>query len=583
MANLFRYHTTASANLPAFLQSEEAYKGTFKLGGSFVKSSMHAANQSGKLTDGFAKALCRAAMIEQQGTTSTDGYGHCSGSNIYMATWTDSTVFTGDNPGIGPKALIAYNATRRAFLAEMDGSPLDLAKFNSTAPFFFTVWQWLRSQPEFEAEFCEFAKAWNGGNPTSPDMDQEQLARAIRMADYAYYSFAGSSPAFAVDKPDTPPSLLTATVRGSEKYTPDEYYGNMEAFNIKGKVAGKKKKRKLPAGAELNGAYKLSDRAFTAEEKLLIPVLDDSYVVTPECVTIAEHISAKVAKPFRNILMRGEPGTGKTEMAKSVAAMLGVPYVYLTCNANTEIYDVLGQMMPTGTSKEQGPSLIDMEMDPVYAYGRITGENKPDATSEDCLKAAYLKPAEKKNAFEYVESPLIKAIRNGWVCEIQEPSLISNPGVLPGLNALLDNTRQVTLPTGEVITRNPDTVIISTTNVDCEGCRSMNQSFVDRHQLKVNIELPDDKALEERIRAMTQCDDTVDLPRMLDVMHQMREVMKKRCIEDGTVGVRAIADWVESYQITGDYVESAEMTIIPAATADPDSSSELLTVVQNKF
>ena len=56
--------------------------------------------------------------------------------------------------------------------------------------------------------------------------------------------------------------------------------------------------------------------------------------------------------------------------------------------------------------------------------------------------------------------------------------MISNPGVLVGLNSLLDTCGAVTLPTGERIERHPDTIVIVTTNIGYEGCRSLNQSIL---------------------------------------------------------------------------------------------------------
>lgn len=50
------------------------------------------------------------------------------------------------------------------------------------------------------------------------------------------------------------------------------------------------------------------------------------------------------------------------------------------------------------------------------------------------------------------------------------------PGVLVGLNSLLEQEGSITLPTGEVIDRHPDTVIVITTNIDYEGCRGMNRA-----------------------------------------------------------------------------------------------------------
>ena len=46
----------------------------------------------------------------------------------------------------------------------------------------------------------------------------------------------------------------------------------------------------------------------------------------------------------------GPAGTGKTEAAKAIAAGLGLPYLFYTCSANTEIFDLLGQMLPDTNS-----------------------------------------------------------------------------------------------------------------------------------------------------------------------------------------------------------------------------------------
>src|SRR5699024_2074671 len=91
----------------------------------------------------------------------------------------------------------------------------------------------------------------------------------------------------------------------------------------------------------------------------------------------------------------------------------------------------------------------------------------------------------------YVDTPLLEAIRYGYVCELQEPSCIANPGVLVGLNSLLDNCQTITLPTGERVHRHPDTVIIVTTNSDYAGCRDVNQSIISRMDLIYDIEAPD--------------------------------------------------------------------------------------------
>lgn len=51
-------------------------------------------------------------------------------------------------------------------------------------------------------------------------------------------------------------------------------------------------------------------------------------------------------------MLRGPAGTGKTEGAKAIAAGLHLPYRCITCSANTEIFDLLGQILPDVDEKQ---------------------------------------------------------------------------------------------------------------------------------------------------------------------------------------------------------------------------------------
>ena len=115
-------------------------------------------------------------------------------------------------------------------------------------------------------------------------------------------------------------------------------------------------------------------------------------------------------------------------------------------------------------------------MDPASAYYMLTGQYE-ESIDEFTVYKALLETVKQdtmnnsENAsptreFEYVDTPLVDAIRNGYLLEIQEPSCIANPAVLVGLNGLLDQCKSITLPTGETVLRHPDTVIVITTNVD---------------------------------------------------------------------------------------------------------------------
>lgn len=136
------------------------------------------------------------------------------------------------------------------------------------------------------------------------------------------------------------------------------------------------------------------------------------------------------------------------------------------------------------------PDLDDMDYDAAGVYKALTGTEKESATSQECMAIVLDKVTEKVKAlskrsqptsekgqsFSYIETDFIKALKNGYVVEIQEPTTIMQPGVLVGLNSLLEQEGSITLPTGEIIQRHPDAVVVVTTNVSYEGCRGMNRA-----------------------------------------------------------------------------------------------------------
>jgi len=230
------------------------------------------------------------------------------------------------------------------------------------------------------------------------------------------------------------------------------------------------------------GRYLLSERTLTPQEELLIPSLEDWYIIPPEAASICKHAQMTTGsiQPMRNFMLRGPAGTGKTEGAKAIAAGLGLPYMYYTCSSNTEIFDLVGQMLPDTADRTaypyngNYPTFEDIQMDPPSAYKKLTGIYDEDITDGDVYSKllevmasdARMQAGQGNTGqyFRYVETPLITAIKKGYVIEIQEPTVIANPGVLVGLNALLDRCASITLITGETVKRHPDTVIIVTTN-----------------------------------------------------------------------------------------------------------------------
>ena len=417
---------------------------------------------------------------------------------------------------------------------------------------------------------------------------------------------------------------VSQTHLDSGNFTPDRVLaGEFTILAHTGATVVLEQKETVPH-SDFVGKYILTPaRGLTAHEEALVPTLAPWYVLPEEVVSICAHAQKSTEKslPMRNFLLRGPAGTGKTEGAKAIAAGLHLPYVKYTCSANTEVYDFIGQVFPetdgpsTGDAdldrerqelKEMGgityenvkkimglPDLDDMDYDPEGTYMLLTGHAKAGATSQDCMaevmdqvtaklqKLCTVKP-ETVNAgqtYTYTETDFIRALKYGYVCEIQEPTTIMQPGVLVGLNSLLEQNGTITLPTGEVIRRHPDAVVVVTTNVSYEGCRGMNQSVLDRMNLTQDIELPAPEIMAQRAMSVTGCEDDVLVSRMVQVVNDMADFCRKNGISDGSCGMRSLIDWIMSAEITGDPHTSALCTIISKATADEEDRNAIITSV----
>lgn len=239
------------------------------------------------------------------------------------------------------------------------------------------------------------------------------------------------------------------------------------------------------------------------------------------------------------------------------------------------------------------PDLDDMDYDPAGVYQALTGVENAVATSQDCMSIVLDRVTEKVRAlsrrdenskssgqtYTYTETDFIKALKNGYVIEIQEPSTIVQPGVLVGLNSLLEQTGTITLPTGEVIKRHPDAVVVVTTNIEYEGCRGMNQSVIDRMSLVRDVELPTPEVMVQRAMSVTGATDEYQISQMVQVVNDLSEYCRKNSITDGSYGMRSLIDWIVSSEITGDVYESALYTIISKATTDEVDREALVSAV----
>ena len=481
----------------------------------------------------------------------------------------------------------------------------------------------LLSDKEFEEHFQTYMDARTAGYP---DMIKATESMAI-LCDNAYRRI----------KDDTNPAHIKVNVdKSGNVYRVSQAQLDSGAYTPTTVVAGEflifAKTGRVTVSAATNtidhkdfvGKYQMtSGRKLSALEESLVPKLEEWYIIPEQVVNICKHAQVTTGKPMqmRNFLMRGPAGTGKTQGARAIAAGLHLPYMKYTCSASTEVFDFVGMVFPKTDSMTTGdadldkeremlmsmgginyanvakimnlPDLEDMDFDPAGVFQTLTGVANDDATSRDCMAVvmdivtekikALSKPAENESSsgqsYTYVETDFIKALKNGYLVEIQEPTVITQPGVLVGLNSLLEQSGSITLPTGEIIQRHPDTVVVVTTNVTYEGCRGLNQSVVDRMSLVEDIELPSPEVMVQRVMAVTGATDEYQVSQMVQVVNDMSDYLRKNGITDGTCGMRSLIDWVNSAEITGDVYRSALSTVISKATADEEDREALKTTV----
>ena len=325
-------------------------------------------------------------------------------------------------------------------------------------------------------------------------------------------------------------------------------------------------KAKVAKGSDLVGKFSILTRKLTDAEKALVPIMDDWFITPSWVETEAKVIQASKVFPipFRSLLLYGVSGTGKTEGARAIFSALGLPAVSICCSVDMTMFDFLGQMIPNvrkygqKTTEEVStklgiPTFDDVENDFADTYRQLFG-TEPDALASpsDCYqKICELMMASKSDGeadFVYTESAFVKAYKNGWGLEIQEPTIIKRNSVLAGLNQALDNdpkAASITLPTGEVIRRHPDFCVIMTTNQDYDGCNNIQQSVLSRMQNKRHIANPTQDELVSRTISETKFPDKSVLKTMAAIIQEMNEFCNKADVTDGVCGPRELSNWAK--------------------------------------
>lgn len=354
------------------------------------------------------------------------------------------------------------------------------------------------------------------------------------------------------------------------------------------------------------------DRVFDKieQEMLKANTPSDSIIISKEAKSIAKCCkeTSEDILPARTFMLTGPAGTGKSTTAAMVAHLCGLPFVRQGLGPDTDKFDLLISTQPNtanGASsinelcEEAGlPTLADLQFDAVGYYNELTG--KTAIEKDDCVlvdeqsipmdEFVYMATEQWINAvlplanndnqqFSFVHSPIIEAAQKGWVVEIQEPTLVNNPGELGLLNSLLEEG-VITLPNGEVIKRHPDNIVIFTTNYGYEGTGSLNQALRDRCRKEYRVKLPEEEELIERVMSRSGNANKDQVTEMIRFVRHLKKLQKEQLVGDGEIGERSLIAWAAD-SIRNDPYESCIEDVINKAASDPDDIEFFIDALDN--
>lgn len=290
----------------------------------------------------------------------------------------------------------------------------------------------------------------------------------------------------------------------------------------------------------MNENWRLSpERQLLPEEQSMIWEKPKSHIVSDIEKRITKtvhshwhHSEMKVT----NILLEGDAGTGKTQVAKALSANFGLPYTKITCFADMDKSDVLGSILP----------LIDEE------------ESNQSSTSV---------------GYTYYPSEIVRAYENGWLLEIQEPTVIRDASVLMALNSALEPDGSLNLPT-KTIKRHPDFMVVITTNRGYNGCRPLNEALRDRIQHSEKMDLPDISIMVQRALAKTALRNERLLNEMAKVINVLDQTARTNAIK-GVAGMRSFLYWAQAVALGDSLTESLYQKVLYKISTDDEDLSLL--------
>lgn len=320
------------------------------------------------------------------------------------------------------------------------------------------------------------------------------------------------------------------------------------------------------------------ERKFTKVEEQMIWRKPASHKTSQEEVRIASEVKNNWLDPemkIMNVLLEGDAGSGKTQLARALSADLQLPYTKVTCFADMDKTDVFGALLPVvSTDDDEDQELLEAIYQTDSLQEVLSVIETHFQISADQAKQRLSKLIERTNQeelptsveYKFYPSEIVRAMQKGYLLEIQEPTVIRDASVLVALNSALEPNGLLNIPTG-IIRRHPDCVVIITTNRNYQGNRPLNESLRDRVQHAEKMDLPTIEVMIERAIAKTGFADYDYLEIMAKIIRLLDETAKANAIK-GVAGMRSYFFWVNSLRQGQNPLESIFPKVLYKLTTD---------------
>ncbi|GMB99994.1 AAA family ATPase [Enterococcus thailandicus] len=340
------------------------------------------------------------------------------------------------------------------------------------------------------------------------------------------------------------------------------------------------------------GEFSLTqDRVFSRLEKQMIWQKPKSHRTSMEEIRIATEINENWLDPemkIMNILLEGDAGSGKTQLAKALSADLQLPYTKVTCFADMDKSDVFGALLPVVESVDADSQELLEAISQTESFDAVLrlvqSHYQLNVLSAREKLAEFVQQIEAKSEttpihYKYYPSEIVRAMEKGYLLEIQEPTVIRDASVLVALNSALEPNGMLNLPAG-IVRRHPDCVVVITTNRNYQGNRPLNESLRDRMQHAEKMDLPSLEVMVERAVGKTGIQDSAILFKMAEIIRLLDETAKANAIK-GVAGMRSYFYWVNTMKQGQDLLQSIYPKVLYKLTTDPDELKILLQALED--